>query len=58
MSQIVKFTHIIILSIFNMLTNLERMIYMEFENDRFPVVDVEGVISSGKQFDIDKRCLR
>lgn len=26
---------------------------MEFENDRFPVVDVEGVISSGKQFDID-----
>lgn len=26
---------------------------MEFEKDKYPVIDVQGVISSGKQFDID-----
>lgn len=26
---------------------------MEFEKEKFPVIDVQGVISSGKQFDID-----
>jgi len=26
---------------------------MEFEKDKFPIIDVQGVVSSGKQFDID-----
>ena len=26
---------------------------MEFNKDKYPVIDVEGVISSGKQYDID-----
>ena len=26
---------------------------MDFEKDKYPIIDVEGVISSGKQFDID-----
>ena len=26
---------------------------MEFEKDKCPVIDVDGVVSSGKQFDID-----
>ena len=26
---------------------------MEFENNKCPLIDVEGVVSSGKQFDID-----
>ena len=26
---------------------------MEFDKDKYPVIDVEGVISSGKQYDID-----
>ncbi len=26
---------------------------MEFDKDKYPIVDVQGVISSGKQFDID-----
>lgn len=26
---------------------------MEFEKDKYPIIDVEGVISSGKQYDID-----
>jgi len=32
---------------------LKGKIYMDFEKSKYPIIDVDGVIASGKQFDLE-----